>query len=83
MFYGNLLWFIGIMNFSLHASEKYDTASSDCNHDDRQKPEKEPGGAAEPLLAGLGDAEGPEEGGRNGFKESHVLMVRAGKRLNP
>ena len=38
-----------------------------------QKPEEEPDGAAEHLLAGLGDAEGAEEGGRNGFKESHVL----------
>jgi hypothetical protein len=75
------------MNFSLHAAEKYDTHGSDRNRDEGQKPEEEPDGAAEPLLAGLGDAEGPEEGGRNGFKEVHALMVRPryapAKRLNP
>jgi hypothetical protein len=63
--------------------EKYATSRSDRNHNEGQKTKKEPGGAAELLLTWLGDAEGPEEGGRNGFKESHVLMVRAGKRLNP
>ena len=63
------------MNFSLHIMEKYDTSGSDRNHDKSQKPEEEPDGAAEPLLTGLGDAEGPEEGGRNGFKKLHVPMV--------
>jgi hypothetical protein len=75
------------MNFSLHAAEKYDTGGSDRNHNEGQKPEEEPGGASARLPTGLGDAEGPEEGGRNGLKESHVLMVRPryapAKRLNP
>jgi hypothetical protein len=71
------------MNFSLHNVENYGTRDSDRDHDESYESEEEPGSAAESLLTGLGDAEGAEEGGRNGLKESHVLMVRAGKPLNP
>ena len=63
--------------------ENYDAAGTDCQHNQGDQPEQEPGGAAAHLVAGLGDAEGSEEGGRKGLKESHVSMVRGGMRLNP
>ena len=75
-FYGNLPWFIGLINFSLHNVENYDSRGSDREHDESQKPKKEPDSAAELLVAGLRDAEGAKEGGCEGFQESHGLMVR-------
>jgi hypothetical protein len=75
-FYGNLPWFIGFMNFSLHIVENYDSRGSNSEHYKGQKPKKEPDGATEGSVAGLGDAEGPKEGGCEGFQESHTWMVR-------
>ncbi len=63
------------MNFSLHIVENYDSRGSDGEHDESQKPEEEPDGAAEGLVAGLGDAEGSKECGCEGFQESHASMV--------
>jgi hypothetical protein len=64
------------MNFSLHIVENYDSRCSDSEHDESQKPKKEPDSATEGLLAGLGDAKGSKEGGCEGFQESHAWMVR-------
>jgi hypothetical protein len=75
-FYGNLPWFISFMNFSLHIVENYDSRGSDSEHYKGQKPKKEPDGATEGSVAGLGDAEGSKEGGCEGFQESHTWMVR-------
>lgn len=70
-FYGNLPWFIRLVNFSLHIVENYDSCRSNCGHNDGQKPEKEPDSTAESLVGGLSDAEGAEEGGCESFQESH------------
>jgi len=75
-FYGNLPWFIGLINFSLHIVENYDSRGSNSEHDESQKSEEEPDSAAEGLLGGLGDTEGSKEGGCEGFQESHGSMVR-------
>ena len=64
------------MNFSLHIVENYDSRGSDSEHDESQKPKKEPDGATEGLVGGLGDAEGSKESSCEGFQESHAWMVR-------
>jgi hypothetical protein len=75
-FYGNNLWFMGSLNFSLHCAKNYDSHGSDTDHDEAKEAKKEPGGAAPSLVAGLGDAEGTEEGSGERLKELHGLMVR-------
>jgi hypothetical protein len=75
-FYGNLLWFKRLVNFSLHIVENYDSCCPDGEHDKRQKTKKEPDRTAEGLIGRLGDAEGSKEGGCEGFQESHSSMVR-------
>lgn len=71
----NLLWFMWIINFSLQAVENYDSCGSDGDENQSEKSEQEPDSLATHLVAWLGDAEGSKEGGRQGLKESHVLMV--------
>lgn len=53
----------------------YGSYHGEGEHKEHEKPKNEPGSAATPLLAGLGDAEDVEECGYKGVQESHGLMV--------
>jgi hypothetical protein len=56
--------------------ENYDSGGSNSEHNEGEEPKKEPDSARTCVVAGLSDAEGTEEGGRERLKESHTLMVR-------
>jgi hypothetical protein len=58
--------------------DKYAGDHKYSEHDQGEHPEKEPGGAAEGLIGGLGDAECSEKPGGKRLEKSHCLMVRAG-----
>jgi hypothetical protein len=75
-FYGNNPWFVGSLNFSLHSVENYGSGCSNSDQSEAKKAKEEPCSAAAGLIAGLGDAEGSEEGRGKRFEESHGLMVR-------
>ena len=53
-------------------------AASGGDQGDRKQHEGEdkPGGAAKPIVGWLSDAEGLEEGGREGVEELHGIIVR-------
>ena len=56
--------------------ENYDKSDANGYPDQGDQHEQEPSGAAAHGVAGLGDAEGAVERGREGLKESHDSMVR-------